>query len=462
MKMIENNLSSDIVKILLMALIYFITGKISFMVFSQDMIVTMTAFAPEGFALAGVLIYGRSVLPGIFLGQLILGLSSGMALSSIIPISLINTLEAYIALRLFTYFKLNKELLSIRDVFGLLALILFVLQPFSAILGNAILLILDIVTLDGYFHDIFFWWFGNVMGQLLFTPMILILYYNRQKVKLQNFSYVLLFFLILNYILQVSLEVDNVSILLMITLPTTIFLTTTNLSYASLASVVLASISLYFTHLGVGTFTKEGTQIDNIINLNFFMVSHIILVLIIGILFREKQDAIESLRSMAHYDYLTGLPNRHLLREEIHHSVFLAHDQNQKAAICFIDVDGFKPINDTYGHSIGDKLLQEVVQRVRIFTQSEDAFLRIGGDEFLVVFNHCDSKEKLDHTLEQILSSVVEGMFIEGHEIKVSLSIGVACCPKHGTTVESLMDHADNAMYEAKKRGKNQYVYTKL
>jgi hypothetical protein len=336
MKMIENNLSSDIVKILLMALIYFITGKISFMVFSQDMIVTMTAFAPEGFALAGVLIYGRSVLPGIFLGQLLLGLSSGMAFSSIIPISLINTLEAYIALRLFTYFKFNKELLSIRDVFGLLALILFVLQPFSAILGNTILLVLDIVTLDGYFHDIFFWWFGNVMGQLLFTPMILILYYNRQKVKLQNFIYVLLFFLILNYILQVSLEVDNVSILLMITLPTTIFLTTTNLSYASLASVVLASISLYFTHLGVGTFTKESTQIDNIINLNFFMVSHIILVLIIGILFREKQDAIESLRSMAHYDYLTGLPNRHLLREEIHHAVFLAHDKDQKAAICFI------------------------------------------------------------------------------------------------------------------------------
>ena len=323
MKVIVYNNSSNIVKILLMALIYFITGKISFMVFSQDMIVTMTAFAPEGFALAGVLIYGRSVLPGIFLGQLILGLSSGMALSSILPISLINTLEAYIALRLFSYFKLNKALLSMRDVFGLLALILFVLQPFSAILGNTTLLLLNIITVDAYFHDIFFWWFGNVMGQLLFAPMLLILYYNRQKVKLINMIYVLLFFLILNYILQVSLNVDNVSILLMITLPTTIFLTTKNLSYASLASVTLASISLYFTHLGVGTFTKEGTQIDNIINLNFFMVSHIILVLIIGILFREKQEAIDSLKSMAHYDYLTGLPNRHLLREEMHHSIFI-------------------------------------------------------------------------------------------------------------------------------------------
>ncbi len=442
-----------------MALTYFLTGKISFMVFSQDMIVTMAAFAPEGFALAAVLIYGRAVLPGIFLGQLTLGLSSGMPLSAMLPIAAINTTEAYIALKLFSYFKLNKELRSTRDIFGLIALIVFVLQPFSAILGNTTLLLLDIIYFEQYYENIFFWWFGNVMGQLLFAPMLLIIYYNTQATKLLHFVYILLFFLLLNYLLQISLEVSNATILLIITLPTTILLTATNLSYASVASVTLASVSLYFTHLGIGTFTKESSQIDNIINLNFYMVSHVILVLLIGVLFREKNEAIESLKSMAHYDYLTGLPNRYLLREEIHHAVFLSHDKNQKAAICYLDLDGFKPINDTYGHHIGDKLLQEIVRRIKVFTKSEDAFLRIGGDEFLLIFNNCTSKEQLHTILEKVLATASEEMLIDGHTISISLSIGVACCPENGTTVESLMNHADNAMYEAKKRGKNQFFH---
>ena len=456
MKKISN---SNIIKNIFMALIYYVTGKISFMVFSQDMIVTMSAFAPEGFALAAVLIFGRAILPGIFIGQLILGITSGMSPISIIPISIINTLEAYIALQFFNYFKFNKELLSIKDVFGLLFMIVFILQPFSALLGNATLLILNIITAKEYFTDVLFWWFGNVMGQLLFTPLLLILYYNKQKVKLLNFIYLLIFFLGLNYILQVSLQVDNVSILLMVTLPSTIYLTTTNISYASFASVILASVSLYFTHLGIGTFTKESTQIDNIIDLNFFMVSHIILVLLIGILFREKQGAIDSLKSMAHYDFLTGLPNRHLLREEIHHTVFLAHEKDQKSAICFIDLDGFKNVNDTLGHHIGDKVLKEIVKRVKVFTHSEDAFLRIGGDEFLIIFNHCTSREKLNEKLTRILESVSSTMYLDGDKVHISFSIGVASCPQDGTTVESLMNTADNAMYEAKRRGKNQFFH---
>ena len=446
-------------KILLMSLAYYITGKISFAVFSQDMLVTMAAFAPEGFALSGALIYGWRILPGIFLGQLILALDTGLMPMASIAISVINTFEAYVAIRIFDYFKLSRELGTTRDIFGLVGIILFILQPISALLGNGTLLLFDIISISDFINTTFFWWFGNIMGQLLFTPMLLVLYYNKQKVKLLHFIAVFIFFVLLNFILQIGLKIDNVSILLMITLPTTLYLTTTNLSYASVASVVLASISLYFTHLGLGTFSGGTSDIDNIINLNFFMLSHILLVLFIGVLFKEKDQAIHRLQSMAHYDYLTGLPNRHLLREEIHHTVYLAHEKNQKSAICFIDLDGFKPINDTLGHHVGDGVLKEVVKRVKIHTRSEDAFLRIGGDEFLLILNNTLNKEKLSSRLDAILSHVSKTMYIDGHEVHLTFSIGVACCPEHGTTVEALMGASDAAMYAAKSAGKNRFSY---
>jgi diguanylate cyclase (GGDEF)-like protein len=453
-QVLEKNLFKNII----MMSIYFVMGKISFLAFSQDMIVTMAAFMPEGFALAGVLIYGKSILPGIFVGQFILGISSGMSPLAISAISAINTTEAYIAFWAFNAYKLNKELRYTRDIFGLLFLILFILQPFSAFLGNGVLLALGNIEISSYLENVFFWWFGNVMGQLLFTPMLLVLYYNKQQINLRYFFYVLLFFLSLNYILQVTLNVQNVTILLMLTLPTTIYLATTNLSYASVASVSLACISLYFTHLGIGTFTKENTQIDNIIDLNFFMVSHIILVLIIGTLFREKEEAIELLKSMAHYDALTGLPNRRILKDEIHHAIYRAESNSEQSAICFIDIDNFKGINDTYGHSVGDEVLKAVVNVVKPQLNTQDAFLRLGGDEFLIVANNILSQDLFQSRLEKIRTSV-KHISIGKLELTVTLSIGVALCPDNGTNIETLMDNSDHAMYITKQNGKNGFTF---
>jgi len=450
---------SWILMIMLMAIGYYVGGKVSFLFFQQDMIITIAPFIPEGIALAGVLLFGRIVLPGIFIGQMLLGLDSGMGTFSTLGISLVNTVEAFIALRLFEYYKLDRHLHSVRDIFGLLLLITLILQPFSAILGNIVVSLFNSVEHTILFKNIFFWWFGNVMGQLLITPMLLIIFDQQNSIKRLELLLVIVISIVSNYLFQVIFSISDVAILLMATLPATIFLATKNILYASVASVILAIMSLYYTHLGIGTFAQSSSAIDNIIDLNFFMVSHIVLVLLIGVLFREKEEAIRKLESMAHYDYLTGLPNRHLLREEIHHTVYLSHSQNEKSAICFIDLDGFKQVNDTLGHHIGDEVLKEIVNRVKVFTRSEDAFLRIGGDEFLLILNHTQSKETVNTKLHDILSAVSDTMYIQGHRIEISFSIGVACCPEHGTTVEALMGASDSAMYEAKRRGKNQFFY---
>ncbi len=444
--------------IVIIAIGYYLGGKISFLFFQQDMVITIAAFIPEGIALAAVLLFGRIALPGIFIGQLILGLDSGLNMIPTLGIAFVNTIEAYIALILFEYFDLDRRLQSIRDVLGLIFLITFILQPFSALFGN-IFLYYNASEAVFSIKNIFLWWFGNVMGQLLIAPMLLILYDHKNDIRRLNLLLVVIVSIVINYILQVLFSIHDVTLLLIITLPATIFLATKNLSYASVSSVILAVMSLYYTHLGIGAFSHNASEIDNIIDLNFFMISHIMLVLFIGVLFREKEEAIRALESMAHYDYLTALPNRHLLREEIHHTVYLAHSQGKKSAICFIDLDGFKQVNDTLGHHIGDEVLKETVNRIRAFTHSEDAFLRIGGDEFLLILNYSQSKEDVDIKLNSILSSVSEVIYIQGHAIEISLSMGVACCPEHGMTVEELMNASDSAMYEAKRRGKNQFFY---
>jgi len=445
-----------------MSTIYLISGIISLSIFHENTPITMSAFFPEGFALAAVLLFGKRILPGIFIGQLLLAYYSHFPLGVGIGISIGNTLEAYIAYKIFKYFELNSHMLTLKDFFGLFFSILFILQPISVVFGNISLYLNNILQLNELPRSMFFWWIGNVLGQILLTPVLLLLYHNRKELHIKPIVMVILTIVVFNYFFQVVLEIHNTSLLLIVTLPAAIYLATINITYAAISSMLLASISLYFAQNNIGTFSHNPSQIDNILNLNYFMISHILLVLLVGILFREKEKGIHILQSMAHYDYLTGLPNRHLLREEIHHTVYLADYNDQKSAICFIDIDGFKEVNDTFGHNIGDKVLSKIVERVKVFTKSEDAFLRIGGDEFLIIFNQIVSKEEVSEKLNKILMTVSKSMSIDEHEINISFSIGVAYCPEHGKTVEALMNASDDAMYEAKRKGKNQFLFAEL
>jgi len=442
-----------------MALAYYTAGKVSFGLFQPQGIVTVTPFAAEGIALAGALVYGWRVIPGIVIGQTLLALDSGIALPVALGVGFVNGAEAWLAIRLFRVFALERRLLNLRDVLGLVLLILFVLQPFSAFSGNVLMAATGLEPKAAFWHSVFFWWFGNVMGQLLFTPLLLLLYRERHTLRWGYFVAVALFFATLSWLLEVALGIGDVLVLLMVTLPLTLALVTLDLVYALFAAFVLTLTNLLLTHLGLGTFARLHEGYSGALDLNFFVLNHIVLVLLFGTLYREKEEAIRRLRSMAHYDYLTGLPNRYLLREEIHHTVYLAHEKGAKGAVCYFDLDGFKEVNDTMGHHVGDGVLREMVRRLERFTGSEDTLLRIGGDEFLVIFNHVDSRRALEERLEKMLAAAAETIHVEGYEIRLSFSVGVAWCPDHGTRVEDLMEAADEAMYLAKKGGKNCFVF---
>jgi len=232
------------------------------------------------------------------MGQFILAQSTGLAILPSLEISFINAIEIIIGVILFDKYKLNRHLLSLKDVLGLLLLITFVLQPLSAILGNAVLLVNDIITKHDYITSLFSWWFGNIMGQLLFTPSLLLLLLNFKKINIPQYLFYGFAFAVFLYIIEIELALENLSLLLSFTIPVAILIVSKKgLTYGTLLTNMVAIISSYSVYVGVGAFSLAST-IDNIININFFILAHISVVFIAGALFEEKEQKALSLHDV--------------------------------------------------------------------------------------------------------------------------------------------------------------------
>ena len=168
----------------------------------------------------------------------------------------------------------------------------------------------------------------------------------------------------------------------------------------------------------------------------------------------------EQVESMAFRDGLTGLPNRMLLLDRIHQALPLTERTHRELAVCFIDLDGFKEINDRFGHDAGDRLLQAVAVRMQACLRGNDTVARLGGDEFVLVLAQLHSREECQAILDRVLEFVREPVVVTADQsAAVSASIGVALCPEDGTEPELLLARADAAMYAAKRAGRNRVRY---
>ncbi len=167
---------------------------------------------------------------------------------------------------------------------------------------------------------------------------------------------------------------------------------------------------------------------------------------------RSKQRELEQL---AHYDKLTGLPNRALLNDRLEMGLAQAKRTRGSLAVCFMDLDGFKPVNDTYGHETGDALLIEISKRILSISRATDTVARLGGDEFVLLFPEISGEDECRHMLERIMDAIRQPLHVNGNEIQISASIGIAIYPEDVNDGESLIRHADQAMYIAKQMGRN-------
>jgi len=163
----------------------------------------------------------------------------------------------------------------------------------------------------------------------------------------------------------------------------------------------------------------------------------------------------------AQHDFLTGLPNRMLLSDRIRQAIIAAPRHKKKVVVLFLDLDGFKHINDSLGHQIGDKLLQSIAKRLSDCVRGSDTVSRQGGDEFVVLLSEVEQAEDAAITARRMLEAVAEAHPIDKHDLHVTTSIGVSVYPDDGLDPETLIKNADTAMYQAKENGRQSYQFFK-
>ena len=173
----------------------------------------------------------------------------------------------------------------------------------------------------------------------------------------------------------------------------------------------------------------------------------------------DRKAAEERVQFLAYYDALTGLPNRLLLHDRLANALANARRRDEKVALLFLDLDRFKIINDSLGHSIGDLLLQEVAERLKKWARAQDTVARIGGDEFIILLSGLKDIPDAAIAAERIMEAMTAEFVVQGHSFNVSCSIGISIYPAHGADSESLIKNADAAMYCAKDSGRNNFRF---
>lgn len=166
-------------------------------------------------------------------------------------------------------------------------------------------------------------------------------------------------------------------------------------------------------------------------------------------------------RHLAFHDALTDLPNRSLLLERLDRQIVMAERKPRCLAVLFLDLDGFKRVNDTLGHAMGDEVLKTVAEKLQSLVRQTDTVARLGGDEFVVLLDSPENQDEVENIAKRIIASVGDPMKLSGVAAHVGTSIGIAMYPEHGELSQDLLKSADAAMYQAKQEGKNTYRFAK-
>ena len=184
------------------------------------------------------------------------------------------------------------------------------------------------------------------------------------------------------------------------------------------------------------------------------ITSHYVAIFTDITLIKQHQQRLEHL---AHFDALTQLPNRMLLGDRLQLAKAQSERSGKMLAVCYLDLDNFKPINDEFGHAVGDFLLVDVAQRLKTSVRAGDTVARLGGDEFVLLVGNLENIRECDHAMARIINALAQPFRVSQRQISISASIGVTLYPSDGADSDTLLRHADQAMYAAKQAGRNRY-----
>lgn len=209
------------------------------------------------------------------------------------------------------------------------------------------------------------------------------------------------------------------------------------------------------SHTKDGEFNQEWLTLSSIKNEQGTVTNYVGVFSNVALLFQQQHQ----LERAAYHDALTGLPNRILLNDRLELAIAHAERTGTSFAVCYLDLDGFKPVNDKLGHAAGDLLLQEVARRFKSALRANDTVARLGGDEFVLLFLDLKQPEDCRTMLDRVANEVTQPVAIQGKSVGVTASMGIAFYPQDNEQAEVLLQLADQAMYRAKGSGKSNYKF---
>ncbi|MGB3189135.1 MAG: diguanylate cyclase [Limnoraphis sp.] len=461
--MLNSQLRIDLIRIIVLSLLYTSAAKFG-QIFSVVGGSVTLVWLPAGIGLAALLIYGYRLWLGIFCGVILANLSFSLPILTILAMATGSSLGGVVGAYLLKKQHFHPELNRIKDALNLI----IYGAGFSPILSSLIdvpSLWLSGVTPQG---ELALFWLqfimGDAMGVLVMTPVCITWASLRNhKLSFQRKTEAIILFSSLT--LSCGIVFNGWFLSRSIVLPAFLvypFLVWAPLRFetrgASTAIFIISGFALFGVTHQVGPFISP-SLLNTLILVWLFVNVAAIVSLVLAASIGELKTAKHYLEQLALHDSLTGLDNRLLLMEKLAESLATVQRYNTQSAIIYLDLDGFKPINDTFGHEAGDFVLIEVAKRLRSCVREVDTVARLGGDEFVVLLHNLSDTDTVQQIADRIVETINASINLFGTTVNVGVSMGIALIPQDGKYPHQLLKNADKAMYLAKQQGKNQYQF---
>lgn len=449
---------------LLLLLAYFVSAKLGLSLATVANNVTLV-WPPTGLALFALLAFGVRLWPWVFLGAFLTNYTTDLSSGSSAAIAAGNTLEALAAVYLLRFVQFELHLSRVRDVVYLVLLAAGLSTMVSASVGATTLALAQIITWENFVLVWLNWWMGDAMGDLVFASMLLA-WFQAERTQWPTHKVLEAGALGLSLIVVTHLAFSGYFSYAGQPLPLA-FTPFPLLIWAALrfemrgatgATFMIGAVVLYNLIQGNSLFGSAGT-FESMLLLWLYINVSAITGMALAASVSERRRAEGQLRHLAQHDPLTGLPSRAALGDRIDQAIRHADRNQGQVAILFVDIDRFKVINDTLGHSVGDAFIIQVAQRLRASVREKDTVTRQGGDEFVIVLDDVNQVGDAGKVAQAILETMRNSFVVHETPLHMSASIGISLYPSDGQDAETLLKHADVAMYRAKSLGRNNYVF---
>lgn len=450
--MIQSRLVKTLGTFTVLVAVYFVAGKLGLRLAFAHPNAT-AVWPPTGLALAAFLILGYRIWPAIFVSAFLVNLTTAGSVASSIGIGIGNTLEGFIGAFLVNRFAGGRDVLNHTENLFRFTVVAVLSTTVSATFGVTSLSLAGFANWADFRSIWLTWWQGDLAGDLVVTPVLLTWGVRPQvewrREKLTEIAVLFACLLLVGGVVFGGLFPSGTKNypLEFLYIPFMLWAVFRfGQRETAVALLLLSGSATWGTLRGFGPFAREAPN-ESLLLLQAYMGVASVTLLTLCAVVSERQEVLEQLRRLSVSDPLTGIANYRQLIEQLQKEIERSQRSGRSFSLLFLDLDGFKTINDRHGHLVGNRALCRVAEVLRISCRTIDTPARFGGDEFALVL-----PETEEAAAWQVGRRVAELLARDSERPSISVSLGVALYPKNGETAEGLLGAADRSLYDMKSR----------